>query len=85
MPVKRRRPKQRRSIEAEVQAWSVLFESGYDFFNHLAPLGFANEAEARRAAPDAWARCGDLFLDSYEPPPHDPDRVPWPLTEFGEP
>ena len=99
MPVKRRNPKHRITPEAEMEAWSMMFECGHDWFGDLEPFGFGGrdyDEEARDAAPQAWARLGELFLERREPTPFDTRPVPphlvgvvskkpWALYEFGEP
>ena len=44
MPVKARIPKRRVDASAELAAWSMLFETGHDYFHDLADHGFANES-----------------------------------------
>ena len=99
MPVKRRKPKQRQTTEAEMEAWSVMFEGGHDWFGSLEPFGFTrndSDEEARAAAPEAWKRLGAMFLEEREPRPSDTTPVPahlvgvvsmhpWALYEFGKP
>jgi hypothetical protein len=86
MPVKRHIAKRRISPEAELEAWEMMFSSGYDFFYALEELGYASEAEARAAAPEAWARLGRAFLESYD---RDGERAmhgtPWAEEQFGVP
>jgi hypothetical protein len=77
MPVKRRL-----GPAAEVEAWSEIFQCGYDFFGDLEPLGFKGgdaDRAARAAAPEAWARLGALCLETHA------DRKPWALEKFGQP
>ena len=83
MPVKLRQPKRRTTVAAEVEAWSMLFECGYDYFNELG-FGYGGDAvePARRAAPEAWRRLGAAFLTSR---PENVSEVPWALQKFGEP
>ena len=80
MPVKVRRPKRRMSVAAELEAWSVLFATGYDFFGDL---GFPKQEEARKAARDAWERLGPAFMARWTP--SSARSVPWALEAFGEP
>ena len=80
MPVKSRRPKRRRSNIADLDAWSMLFETGCDFFGDL---GFRTNDEAQEAAREAWHRLGRRFLETYTPTLAQP--VPWALEVFGDP
>jgi hypothetical protein len=83
MPVKARIPKRRVDASAELAAWSMLFETGYDYFHDLADHGFANEKAALKAARAAWARLCPAFLAAWQP-----TRVrelPWALEQFGRP
>ncbi len=80
MPVKARRGKRRTDDAATLAAWSILFETGYDFFHDL---GFKSDAEAREAAREAWARYGCRFLDTWRAALS--RDVPWALETFGEP
>ena len=84
MPVKLRQPKRRTTVEAEVKAWSMLFECGYDYFNDLG-FGYGSDAvePARKAAPTAWKRLGAAFLASR--PENVSSDVPWALQELGPP
>jgi hypothetical protein len=82
VPVKRRHPKRRTTAEAELAAWSMLFEGGHDYFNALG-FGYGNDAEAREAAPDAWRRLGAAFLAAR--PENAGRAVPWALDALGEP
>ena len=86
MPVRRRRPKRRHSVEAELESWRCLFECGHDFFSDLEEFGFATEPAARAAAPEAWDRLGAFLMGSWRPegpPPH--RQVPWAFEQFGAP
>ena len=82
MPVKLRRNKRHTSVAAQVQAWSMLFESGHDFFDALG-FGHANEASAQAAAPEAWRRLGAEFMAARQPSAA--RELPWALEEFGSP
>jgi hypothetical protein len=75
MPVKRRMSKRRRSPEAEAEAWSTYWRTGYDFFGEASAMSGLTEPslvwppEAQDAARQAWEaaseaawkRCGHLF------------------------
>ena len=94
MPAKRRNVKRRIDPAAELEAWSMVFSTGNDWFNDLAEFGFGTsfwdpktEADGRaavaKAAPDAWHRLGEEFLRTWQP---DGSRaVPWALEQFGDP
>jgi hypothetical protein len=82
MPVKLRKPKKRRTFEADLEAWSMLFECGYDFFNELE-FGYGSDDVARGAAPEAWARLGAAFLANR--PANASRAVPWALETLGPP
>ena len=96
MPRKLRAPKQRYDVEAELEAFSMVFICGHDFFNetglvepvHVWPLEDRPPAEKawRAGVKAAWQRLGKRFLETWEPegpPPH--RQTPWALIEFGEP
>ena len=84
MPVKRRRPKHRTTEAAEVEEWSTLFETGFDFFDDLG-FGHGSDATpaAREAAREAWQRLGRAYLALDRHNPAVP--VPWAIETFGEP
>jgi len=88
MPVKRRVPKGKIGPAAELAAWSELFETGYDFFGDLEPLGFNGSSDAdrasRAAAKEAWERLGGLFMQTWQPEPNGRQK-PWAFEEYGEP
>jgi hypothetical protein len=79
MPVKLRHPKRRTNAAADLAAWSMLFESGHDFFGDLG----LPDGEASAAAPEAWQRLGGTFLASR--PENAARAVPWALKALGEP
>ena len=85
MPVKRRTEKRRMDPTAELEAWSLMFASGYDYFDDLPRIGVVTDAYSkpdRAVIQDAWHRLGARFLAE----PQDPHLVPcWALKEFGEP
>jgi hypothetical protein len=86
MPVKSRCPKRRIDPAAELEAWSMLFRCGYDYFRDLEPYGFdgpEGEAAARIAAKKAWKRLGRAYMANFKPEP--PREQPWALEEFGDP
>lgn len=87
MPVKRRVPKRRASVEAEIAAWAETFETGFDFFGDLEPFGFPAGSDSIRsiwkAAPEAWQRLGAVFLASWQPTAA--RSTPWAQEQFGEP
>lgn len=75
----------------------MLFSSGFDYFDALAPLGLRDslhlppESEARAAAQAArddaaraaWARHGAAFMGGWEPLPG--QALPWAVEAFGLP
>jgi hypothetical protein len=87
--LKRRLIKRGMSPAGELSAWSMMFETGYDFFrdlDHDLGLEFhALDEEAKiEAAREAWVGLGTAFLASWTPKNH--LRVkPWALEEFGPP
>ena len=87
MPVRRRKPKQRHSVEAEVEAWSMWFFLGRDWFGDLEKFGIDRDDNEtlRERGFEAWGRIGAAWLETWEPPEHQRDRVPYALVEFGEP
>ena len=86
MPLKRRTEKRRMDPAAELAAWSMVFQSGWDYFGDLPRLGVLMDEHGHRpdraAAEEAWRRLGARFLAE----PQDPHLTPsWALKEFGEP
>lgn len=91
MPVKRRAHKRR--ID-DLPVWSMLFLSGYDYFDDVQDLTglvepvripMGDDREAARipwhaAALEAWERLGPDYLSTFEG-----DAEPWALVEFGKP
>ena len=82
MPVKLRKAKRHTSVAAEVERWSMLFETSFDYFDALG-FGHANEASARDAAPEAWQRLGAQFLANRSE--NAAREIPWALEQFGSP
>ncbi len=84
MPVKARRQKRGMSLAAEVEAWSTLFSTGWDYFDDLGFGGREGTERARARAAEAWLRLGAVFLASGLA-----DEwacgVPWAQREFGDP
>ena len=83
MPRKARRPKRRAGDEAERNAWSVLFENGYDYFHDLDVLGLTTEEKKRAAARGAWGQFGAIFMANWLPSKR--RSLPWAHEEFGAP
>ena len=84
MPPKQRRTKRRLPLTAELEAWEIYFNSGYDYFDELPEIGVETDDLGRpeRAVGEAaWHRLGARFLADSRPR----QREPWALTEFGEP
>ncbi len=84
MAAKRRNPKRRLTPDAELEAWEMVFASGWDFFDDVGRLGVPMEDHRpdRAAAEDAWNRLGARFLAAKADPV---GGTPWALAEFGEP
>ncbi len=97
MATKRRKVRRvRLSPMAELEAWSMMFRAGFDYFGTAAALTGLQEpvnvwaaedrAEAEgkwlAAAQDAWRRLGRFYLDNWYP--HSPQE-PWALVQFGHP
>lgn len=83
MPVKRRTQKRRLDPRGEAEAWSCVFDSGWDFFDDLARFGVEVDEHGRpqrETAEAAWNRVGALFLADRADP-----REPWALRQFGAP
>jgi len=87
MPAKRRMAKRRLSRAAELEAWSMTFQSGCDFLGDLARLGLAGDAcfdaAARERACEAWERLGAAHMAGLRPEPV--PQAPWALEAFGAP
>ena len=93
MPRKFRAPKQRYDAKAELEAWSLPFECGVDYFREtgcVLPIDAPPEDQAaaeqgfRAAAHAAWLRVGALFLERRKAANERRD-IPWAQEEFGEP
>ena len=87
MPVKRRTPKRRTNLAAELEAWATYFDCGHDFFNELPRIGVDCERSRgpeRAVAEEAWHRLGARYLADPEPKLK-PHSELWALKEFGEP
>jgi len=85
MPV-RARNRKRRDQRAEIEAWNMYFQSGFDFFDLLPAIGVETNRYGvpdEDVARDAWQRLGTQFLDEFHGQPgqygHHALRV------FGEP
>jgi len=88
MPVKRRNSKQRFSDAALLEAWSMPFQCGCDFFSDLRPLGIEvrsleGSEEAMDAAEEAWKELGAAFMAEWQPT--EVRKLPWAAEQFGEP
>ena len=86
MPPKRRPGKRQLDAGAELEAWSMVFACGHDYFGDLSRIGVPMDEHGhgpeRMAAEEAWHRLGARFLAR----PQEPHLTPaWALTEFGEP
>ena len=86
MPPKRRTEKRRMDPAAELAAWSMVFQSGWDYFGDLSRLGVPmdehNHRPDREAAEAAWHRLGARFLEEATDPVL---GTPWAVSEFGDP
>lgn len=82
MPSKRTRRTRNRRPD-ELRAWSGFFKFGHDYFSDLTALDLHSEADARKAAPEAWQRLGAAFLETWQPT--SARQEPWALVEFGPP
>ncbi|MBB2720578.1 UNVERIFIED_ORG: hypothetical protein BTE55_12345 [Rhizobium sophorae] len=81
MPRKRRRAKDRPD---DLAAWSMIFQSGYDFFGDGADAGIKVDKYGRPVTDDvrsAWTELGQQFLDQLP----DKENEPWAVREFGQP
>ncbi|MHA6297850.1 hypothetical protein [Devosia sp. CAU 1758] len=85
MPVRARKSR-RRDVRAEKEAWSMFFQSGFDFFNDLRDMGVEtnqNGVPADDVAREAWQRLGRRFLDEFEGQPSQHGH--YGVRVFGEP
>lgn len=72
------------SLEAELKAWSLYFETGFDYFHDLKVLDIPRTHDApRQAVEAAWGRLGGEFMRTWVP--HPDRQTPWALEQFGEP
>jgi hypothetical protein len=87
MPVKRRLAKRRDDPAVELEAWSVYFSFGADYFGDLDRRWGLTKDETRRRAhnevKDAWSRLGAAFLETWRGDTHQPR--PWAETKLGNP
>ena len=95
MPRKLRTPKHRYDAKAELEAFTMVFTCGHDYFSEtglIEPVHVsmeerpAVEKEWRACVRGAWRRLGARFLETWKPegpPPH--RQEPWALEQFGEP
>ena len=85
MPPKRRPGKRRLDPETELEAWSMVFACGHDYFGDLPRIGVPMDEHGhgpeRAAAEEAWHRLGARFLVEKADPVQ---GTPWALSEFGE-
>lgn len=89
MPRKQRHGKRRISPEAELEAWSQVFDCGHDFFGELAdildlgqqapPNSIEYDKASRIEAETAWPRLGAAYLERY------PNQGKWAREQFGDP
>lgn len=87
MPV-RARKNRRRDQRAEVDAWSMYFQSGYDFFESLAAIGVATNHHGVpdvEIAREAWQRLGADYLADWPSHNMSSDCEPHALRVFGQP
>ena len=84
MPVKKRTAKRRLDPAAELDAWSMAFQCGHDYFGDLPEIGVPMDGHGpdRAAAEAAWHRLGARFLAERRDPVL---GTPWAPSEFGEP
>jgi hypothetical protein len=91
MPVKRRLAKRKNDPAAELEAWSMTFQSGYDFFSQLKPYGFSRSHpghdtdNVRKAAREAWHRLGEQYMKTWVPGELGGRELPWAYKKFGAP
>lgn len=98
MPVKRRKDKKRITLAAD--AWDMMFQTGFDFFGQLTPLGIPDplrihpaEGDARadaevewdKATREAWARLGPEYMARWEAPRGHEESLPWAFETYGPP
>ena len=97
MPLKRRKDKRRATLAPD--AWDMKFQTGFDFFEELAPLGIPNplrlppsseECAAANKAWDeatreAWARLGPEYMQRWEAPRGHEGKMPWAFETYGPP
>ena len=85
MPVRARKSR-RKDVRAELDAWSMFFRSGHDFFNDLPDIGvetFGNSGPNEDVVKEAWTRLGKRYLAEYL---EDPGQYGhYAVRKFGEP
>jgi hypothetical protein len=88
MPAKAKHAKRRIDEAAELEAWSMMFATGYDYFSAVArlrkPTGpIGRDDPSLSEARDAWRRLGPMFMASWKPEQNRP--LPWAHVRFGPP
>lgn len=84
MPRRRRHAKaRRRDLRAELEAWRVMFESGFAFDGDLDAYGYSSDPP-REVTAEAWQRLGAHFI-AERGRETDTGKPLWALEQFGEP
>lgn len=87
MPVRARKSR-RRDQRSELDAWSMYFQSGYDFFDDLAAIGVVtnhHDVPDTEVAREAWQRLGQEYMTDRPSQNTEADREPHALRVFGQP
>lgn len=86
MPVRRTRNKRRAS--ADIEAWALYLESGFDYFSELIEVGVTAPGEKDpplAAARAAWLAYGPELLERWAAYPDKEQGDPWAVQQFGVP
>lgn len=87
MPRRIRRTKRRFNSAAEIDAWSMMFCYGRDYFNDLEDIGFVTVAQIIAALPEAWRRLGVDFMARWAQMgsvEKGNRKFPWAHDQFGK-
>jgi len=83
------RPRLNKQRAEAAPAWSMVFQSGYDFFGEMAQIGVYTDEYGRpdrTEVEEAWNLYGDSFLANRAYlPAAERELIPWALEQFGQP
>ena len=86
MPRKRTHAR-RHNLRAEYEAWSAVFDTGFDFFDELPLIGVPTDNYGRppfESAERAWHRHGGTYLQTHSRTASRGEPI-WAIRQFREP